>query len=196
GGCGAVALLAVIEMALPWWLASEVAASVRAGVHKIPLAIVAGVVAALVLHDERSFSRWWPWLAASRWHSLLWLGVAGACLALDGVLPWAALQISLALLVAACCMREDHVLMPLLRLAPMAYLGSISYGLYLLHMLCKNAVQKGAGAIGLPLGAFALFLATTAVTIVVAGASFRWFESRFLGLKGRFERNVVAVRPV
>jgi peptidoglycan/LPS O-acetylase OafA/YrhL len=184
-----VAALALLEWLLPWIVGLQAAEPWQAAVRKVPLAIVAGVVAALVLHDPRAFARWWPWLAGSRWHSLAWLALAAACLVLDGMWPWAVLHLALAALVAACCMREDHVLMPLLRCAPMAYIGSISYGLYLLHMLCKNAVQKGAGFAGLSLDAFGLFVATSAVAIVVAGASFRWFESRFLGLKGRFERN-------
>jgi peptidoglycan/LPS O-acetylase OafA/YrhL len=186
---GIVVALALFEWALPAIVGADAAAPWQAAMRKVPLAIVAGVVAALVLHDPRAFARWWPWLAASRWHSLGWLAVAAVCLVLDGFWPWAVLHLALALLVAACCMREDHVLMPLLRAAPVAYVGAISYGLYLLHMLCKNAVQKGAGAIGLSLDAFGLFLATSVVSIAVAGASFRWFESRFLGLKGRFERN-------
>jgi peptidoglycan/LPS O-acetylase OafA/YrhL len=184
---GIVLTLALSELVLPHFLHADAAVRFQAGLHKVPLAILAGVVAALVLHDERSFSRWWPWLAGSRWHSLFWMAVAAVCLQLDGQLPWSVLHIALALLVAACCMREDHALARALRLAPVAYVGSISYGLYLLHMLSKNVALKIADAGGLALGPGALFLATTAIAIVAAGASFRWYESRFLAMKVRFE---------
>jgi peptidoglycan/LPS O-acetylase OafA/YrhL len=102
--------------------------------------------------------------------------------------PWFTIHIALAMLVVACCMREDHALAPLLQLPILAYLGTISYGLYLLHMLCRSVVIKALAFTGVELGAFSYFLATLLPSIVVAGLSYRYFESRFLRMKGRFER--------
>jgi peptidoglycan/LPS O-acetylase OafA/YrhL len=192
-----VVLLAVLEVALPWIVGADAARATQAALRKVPLAIVAGVGAALVLHDPRSFERWRPWLAGSRWHSAAWAAIALACLWLDGgVLPWAALHLSFALLVAACCMREDHVLAPLLRWQPMAYVGSISYGLYLLHMLCKNALVKAVAPTGFALGPWTMFAGTALLSVIVAGLSFRWFETPFLRAKVPFERvGTAGLRP-
>lgn len=60
-------------------------------------------------------------------------------------------------------------------------------------MLCKNFVGKASTFAGIELGAFSYFLATLLLSIVVAGLSYRFFESRFLRLKGRFERGAPAV---
>jgi peptidoglycan/LPS O-acetylase OafA/YrhL len=188
-----VVLSAWIEFALPWFVGADQAQAAQALLHKIPLAIVAGVVGALVLHDREAFVRWWPWLAGSRWHSLAWLVIALA-VTLHPASPWAASHLALTALVLACCMREDHVLARLLRLRPLAYLGTISYGLYLLHMLCMNAIVMAAGHAGIDLGLGALFAATLLLTTAVAGASFAYFESPLLRLKKRFERTSPAGR--
>lgn len=184
-----VAVLAALELVLPWLLPAaprpHLALRVVLGV---PLAIVAGVAAALALHDQRTFARLWPWLCGSRWHSLLWL-VLGVALTVTPGSPRFAGHIALTLLVVACCMREDHALAWLLQRRVMVYLGSISYGLYLWHVLCKNVVVKLAALGGLALGPLSLVVPTLLLAVVVAGLSFKYFESPLLRLKGRFERN-------
>jgi peptidoglycan/LPS O-acetylase OafA/YrhL len=123
---------------------------------------------------------------------MVWLGVALSTTVLPGM-PWFTSQVAMALLVVACCMREDHALAALLQLRWLTYLGTISYGLYMLHMLCKNTVSKAFALTGLELDAGSFFFATLLLSIVVASLSFRFFESRFLRMKGRFERTVAAV---
>ena len=49
-------------------------------------------------------------------------------------------------LVAACCIREDHVLTPLFGNPVVRYVGKISYGMYLLHMLVLNVVRRATPA--------------------------------------------------
>jgi peptidoglycan/LPS O-acetylase OafA/YrhL len=188
-----IVLIASLDVLLPRWLPSSGAArTVLDVVHNIPLAIIVGVAAALLLHDPKRFVRAWPWLAASRWHCLLWLALSVAAV-LTPTAPWFTIHVALAMLVVACCMREDHALAPLLRLPLLAYLGTISYGLYLLHMLCKNVVGRAFAFAGVELGAFTYFLATLLLSIAVAGLSHRHFESRFLRMKGRFERGSASV---
>jgi peptidoglycan/LPS O-acetylase OafA/YrhL len=187
-----IVVIALLDVLLPRWLpASSMAQTVLDVVHNIPLAIIVGVAAALLLHDPKGFARCWPWLAGSRWHCLLWL-VLSVTAALTPGAPWFTIHVALAMLVVACCMREDHALAPLLQLPVLAYLGTISYGLYLLHMLCKNFVVKAFAFAGVELGAFTYFMATLLLSIVVAGLSYRHFESRFLRMKGRFERGAPA----
>jgi peptidoglycan/LPS O-acetylase OafA/YrhL len=188
-----IVVIALLDVLLPRWLpASSAAQTVLDVVHNIPLAIIVGVAAALLLHDPKGFARCWPWLAASRWHCLLWLALSAAAALTPGA-PWFTIHVALAMLVVSCCMREDHVLAPLLRLPLLAYLGTISYGLYLLHMLCKNFVGKAFAFAGVELGALAHFSATLLLSIVVASLSYRYFEARFLRMKGRFERGVSAL---
>jgi peptidoglycan/LPS O-acetylase OafA/YrhL len=183
-----VVVIALLDVLLPRWLPDSGAArAVLRVVHNIPLAIIVGVAAALVLHDPKGFARCRPWLAGSRWHSLLWLGVAVVATLLPGA-PWFTVHVALAMVVVACCMREDHALAPLLHRPVLVYLGTISYGMYLLHMLCKNLVVKAFAFAGFEAGALTSFLATLLLSIVVAGLSYRYFESRFLRMKGRFER--------
>ena len=101
------------------------------------------------------------------------------------------------LLVGAAVVHERNGL-PFLRWRPLAYVGTISYGMYLFHLLCWNAVKRVVpwDVLWLP--------ATLALTIAVAGLSFRYYESRFLALKKRFaggsrarrEASPQAVQPV
>ncbi len=185
---GAVVAIALLDVLLPRWLpASRAAQTVLDVVHNIPLAIVVGVAAALLLHDPAAYARCRPWLAGSRWHSLLWLLLALIVAVAPGF-PWFAAHVALAMVVVACCMREDHALAPLLQWPILVYLGTISYGLYLLHMLCKNFVVKAFAFAGVELGAASFFFATLLLSIVIAALSYRFFESRFLRMKVRFER--------
>ncbi len=85
----------------------------------------------------------------------------------------------LAALTAAVVLREDHGLAPLLRLRVLVHVGTVSYGVYLLHMLCHNAAERGLARLGLaaPLLDFVL---TAALALALATLSHRWFEARFL----------------
>ena len=70
------------------------------------------------------------------------------------------------------------------------YLGKISYGLYVFHLLCLMFVQTKT-----PLGYSKIGLvASLALTIVVASLSYRLLERPFLRLRKRF--TLVANRPI
>jgi peptidoglycan/LPS O-acetylase OafA/YrhL len=83
------------------------------------------------------------------------------------------------LVVGSAVVHERNGL-PFLRWRALVYVGTISYGMYLFHLLCWNVVKRVVpwDALWLP--------AALALTIVVAGLSFRYYESRFLALKKRF----------
>ena len=78
--------------------------------------------------------------------------------------------------------REDHGLAGLLRFRPLAFIGVISYGMYLLNSLSLHVVQSGLSRVGLlhPVLAFPLGLA---LTVGIASLSYRYFERPFLELK-------------
>jgi peptidoglycan/LPS O-acetylase OafA/YrhL len=67
--------------------------------------------------------------------------------------------------------------------AAAAFVGVISYGVYLLHMLSANAVR----AVMHQTYGVLVFAATLATVITVAYFSFRYFETPLLKLKRRFE---------
>jgi peptidoglycan/LPS O-acetylase OafA/YrhL len=81
---------------------------------------------------------------------------------------------------------------------PLAYLGKISYGLYVFHALAIDCAWRALGStgsrtfnsIGSALGAatrFSLILtAALVMTIVLAMASYRFLEQPFLKMKERF----------
>lgn len=110
-------------------------------------------------------------------------------------LPRVLTHLAMALLVAHCVMQERSWLRPLLTAAPVAYLGRISYGMYLLHAPLFLAWYAGgfqwfglpAPGLALP-GALLLFLAASIATVLAAALSFHGFEQPFLRWKQRFVR--------
>lgn len=152
-------------------------------VSGVPLAICMGVVFAHLLHQQRSFEAmsWlFGWRASSAVYALLVL----CALQWNATTFW--LHLSMALLVVACVYREDHLLAPLLRWRALAFVGSVSYGIYLLHMLVKNVVAKLLPHAGLPASGYHVFVITTALSIAVAALSFWYFESYFLRRKSQY----------
>ena len=152
----------------------------------IPLAIVAGALLAITLHSKRGFAVLQAILGRSG--SLFVLMPALALALITASVPSFIAHALFAALVGACVVRENHPAAALLSLKPIAYIGSISYGMYMLHMLCKNAVTKGLGIFKLPADGLEVFVLTALLTLVAASLSFRYYESFFLKLKGEHSR--------
>ena len=89
------------------------------------------------------------------------------------------------LLLGSAVVREDHLLMPLLTAPPLVRIGVLSYGMYLLHMLCRHGSRVVLDKLGCT-AEWPLFPVTLAVTLAVAWLSFTFYETRFLKLKDRF----------
>jgi peptidoglycan/LPS O-acetylase OafA/YrhL len=169
--------------------------------------ILLGVLLANALHRPFGFGLL-AWLLGARWLGpvLVALVVGAACLPEGPPLLLAeavhfrgagrlATHIAMAALLAHCVVREDTPLRHVLGARPVAYLGRISYGMYLLHAPLFLHWWGGAyQEFGLPtpfvgLGAgLLLFVVLTAATVLLAAASFHGFERPFLRLKRRFER--------
>jgi peptidoglycan/LPS O-acetylase OafA/YrhL len=86
----------------------------------------------------------------------------------------------------------DHPLRRLLHAAPLALLGRLSYGLYVVHYLVHvgalgalRARPWGAALLATRLGYAAYAAAALAATLALAWTSFHLVERRFLGLKDR-----------
>jgi peptidoglycan/LPS O-acetylase OafA/YrhL len=169
-----VGSILLVRQAVEAWATDSLWATMIVSIHP---AILGGVLLAHVLHDPRGYA------IAAKTMGQKWFGPAALVVVLVAVsleqrwMIWA----SMTLLVGAAVAREDHLL-TFLRWRPLVYLGTISYGMYLLHLLCHNVVKRALPGLEL------LWLpATIALTVLVAGLSFRYYESYFLRLKKRFQ---------
>lgn len=95
------------------------------------------------------------------------------------------IHLCLVILVAACVIRERHVLAPVLRWWPIGRIGAVSYGIYLYHLLARHAVKSGMAFLGIRSQAL-FFLLTAIAAWAIAELSYRLYESRFLALKSRW----------
>jgi peptidoglycan/LPS O-acetylase OafA/YrhL len=144
------------------------------------LSILLGAAAALVLSTRRGFA------AVSAVAGHVWSAPVAAVLLIAVIAANLSLQIAeilMVVVVVAACIVEWTPLHPMLRWRPLAFVGVLSYGVYLLHCLCKNvasiAVREQRGVV--------LFVVTLAAAILVAYLSFRFFETPVLKLKRRYE---------
>ena len=172
----------ILKDSLPWRIAAGVS---------VPICL--GAILAQILHSENGFRILRP-ILGSKWAAPLWL-----LLLLASLVPrqpfWQMIQWFLvAAVVGSCVIREDNALAPFLRFRPFAYIGVVSYGMYLLNTLVLDVINPVMNRIGLrhPLLKFPVFVA---VTVLVAGISYRFFETPFLRLKERFSK-VREVPPV
>lgn len=142
--------------------------------------ICMGCLYAYLLHRPRGF-RWAYRILGQRW-AVPMLAVVLLLLLRNPGPPHLLLNFTMATLVAAVCIREDHLLAPLLGSAVAQYIGMISYGMYLLHALPMSVAERVL-KISSPIVEFVLVLP---LTIIGAALSYRLFESPFLKRKAAF----------
>ncbi len=147
--------------------------------------ILFGVGLAYLLHDRRAF------VVIDRLVNRPYVtgGLASACVAVAALpvasvqgLPRLTMHVLMVSLLAAVVLRDQGGLSRVLQYKPLAYVGALSYGIYLMHQFVRTGVEKVLGRFDIHEG-LALFVATALATTAVAAASFRWFESRFLKRK-------------
>jgi len=84
-------------------------------------------------------------------------------------------------------LRVDRPGAPLLKHPWLVYLGKISYGLYVFHLLCLHlTVEVLPPSHGFLRSFVARRLGALALTLVLAMVSFEFLERPFLALKRRF----------
>jgi len=158
-----------------------------AGWSVVSVSLLGGALLALLLNSPR----WFAWLArvlgGSGVGALILLALLAVLTWLPEAPPWV-LSLLCAALVGACVMREQHTLVGLLTWRPLAYLGTISYGLYMLHMLCKNVVLLVLGRLGQPQNGLLVVALTLPLAVLAATLSFRYYEAYFLRRKNAFVR--------
>jgi peptidoglycan/LPS O-acetylase OafA/YrhL len=144
--------------------------------------ILFGVGLAYLLQDRRSFVLIDRLL--HRPHASA--GLAVACVAVAALpvasiqgLPRLTLHVLMVCLLAAALVSERGAFSQVLQYKPLAYVGALSYGIYLMHQFIRTGVAKVLGRFDVHDGVV-LFMATALATTAVAAASFRNFESRFL----------------
>ena len=146
----------------------------------LSLPILLGAAAALVTSNARGFAVV-AWALGRAWSAPVAALLLVAALALDAR-PQAT-QVPTAAVVISTCLVEWTPLHPMLQWRPVAFVGVISYGVYLLHMLSANLDRR---VIHQQFGV--LLTAMTLVTAVAAAyLSFRFFETPLLRVKRRFE---------
>ncbi len=169
-----------------WW--DVLTASGMRGITYTPICL--GVLLAHVLHSPLGYRRvarilFPPWMS---------LVVLAALVLTCNVVPpklagWPRLSIQLLMMVflASCVVREDHWLRGLLRFAPVARIGVISYGIYLYHMIACHGALALLASTGwrFPLDQFVLVLL---FSWIMAEVSYRYYETPFLRLKDAHQR--------
>ncbi|HLL00766.1 MAG TPA: acyltransferase [Myxococcaceae bacterium] len=141
--------------------------------------ICMGCLAALAAHSREGFG-WLYRVLGHAWVPPVALVAVVAAVAASGTPFWLT-SVLMTALVVSCCISTQHPLMPLLTFSWVRYIGTVSYGIYLLHMLAFNAARRLV-----PDQGFVVYFALTMVLSVgLAGLSFRYFESWFLRLKDR-----------
>lgn len=149
---------------------------VRTLVLSVMPALVLGALLALGLHVRAGFEPLRR-LLGGRWSALALL-VAALALWRTPSAPEPLMHLVLAALAGACVVREDHALGRFLRLPALVHVGAVSYGIYLLHMLCHNAAERALARLGASSGVLD-FALTALLAVGLATLSQRWFERRF-----------------
>ncbi|HEY3756972.1 MAG TPA: acyltransferase [Opitutaceae bacterium] len=155
----------------------------------VPPAILFGVLLAHVLH-HRGYFRFAYSILGRRGSATGFAVLAVAAVAwfrLGGDAGECVISAALALLVGACVIREDNDLAWLLRCRPIAWVGTISYSMYLLHMLCGNLIHTllAAAHAGRVITEFAPLI-TFAAAVGAASLCYLTYERFFLSLKDRY----------
>ncbi len=166
----------------PGWLATRIVLSTA-----IPICL--GALLAQALHSPKGF-RALHAILGRKWMAPLALVALAATLAPAQVPFWWAWTATV-VLVGACVAREDNGLAAILGFRPLAFIGAVSYGMYLLNSLSIHLVHRALSSLGLQYPP-AVFPFGLAATVGVAALSYRYFEKPFLAWKSRFSRLTVS----
>ncbi len=99
--------------------------------------------------------------------------------------PRLAFHVTVAFVIAQVVSRPGSRVVRMLEWRPLAYVGTVSYGVYLLHKLVLYIAQRGLAAVGI--GAPEVLFALCALgSVGLAALSYRYFEAPILRMRARF----------
>lgn len=153
--------------------------------------ILFGVALAHLLHEPRSRAVAERWFGSARAAPITLVVLVAAASwpgEFDGV-PRLVVHLAMLAFLTSCVVTEDHALAPVLRFGPVARIGVISYGIYLLHMLARHVGVRLIRPLDLTgewSHTVALFAVMAVLSVAMAEVSYRVIETPFLRLKQRF----------
>ncbi|HYO56349.1 acyltransferase [Archangium sp.] len=176
--------LLAVALGAPWAVSAGYLDPSQLGgrmLTSVSASICLGCLAAHLTHSPKGFA-WVSPVLGQAW------SVPVMAVLLAGAVVWPEapnwlISLVMTALVVATCIRPEQPLAPVLGHSWVRYVGTVSYGIYLLHMLALNVVRRAMPG----QGAAVYFVLTLAVSVLVATLSHRYFESQFLKLKGRFD---------
>ncbi len=98
-----------------------------------------------------------------------------------------AIHVLMTLWIASIVLQPSAQMTKALEWRPVAYIGAVSYGMYLFHMWCVHAASVLIEKFSLPL-VWTQFPIALGATIIVSAASFHFYEKQFLDLRKRFRK--------
>jgi len=155
-------------------------------VTSIATPICLGCALAYLLHAPRGFAVARPILTSIFAAPIALIGLLISYLFINEPL----MILFMLLLVGACCIRNDNGLSWILSNPVARYIGTVSYGLYLLHMSAMNGTKFLRKEHD-----WLFFAIALAISTAMASASYWMFESPFLRLKNRFRKAEPAHKP-
>lgn len=158
----------------------------RMNANTLPLAILGGAWLSLLLHQRRSHEFLVRFLRQPVFVGAL--AVFTAIALSTPQIPAYVVHGLFVLWVGVAVLAKPQGWVQMLETRPMVFVGTVSYGVYMLHMLAKNAAERVLRHLGDWDSPLALFAFTLAVALVLARLSHVYYEQPFIRLKARFER--------
>ena len=155
-------------------------------IANIPVPICLGVLLGCAIHREGGFRKLYPILGNRCSAPLALMLLAVSLVPSDSRWHWCQWVI-LPVLIGACVIREDNGLASVLTLRVLSLMGVVSYGMYLLNPLLTAIVRRALVHAGVQHPLF-VFPFAVGLSFLVAWTSYRYYEARFLRLKGRWAR--------
>ncbi len=149
--------------------------------------ILLGVLAAHAMHDPRT-GQAITGVLRNRWMPPLLMSLAMlVCQYSNGLrgITYPTVHVLFCLALVAMVVNPRGIFSRTLQSRVLSYLGSISYGIYLYHTLIIWAIERVCESRHVQLTPLQLFLVVAPSAIVVAGLSFRYFETPIMRRRHR-----------
>jgi peptidoglycan/LPS O-acetylase OafA/YrhL len=147
-------------------------------------AICLGVIAAIIMHHQKSFN------VLSRLLNPKVTPILSAVIAVILIIykfPNFIIHVILTLFLLSVIFNRDKITSSILNFRPVIYIGQISYGMYIFHMAAFNAISMMVFP-SLSSSSYQVVVTSFLFTILVATASFYLYEKPFMSLKTKFQK--------